>query len=167
MGWNNHQVVDSMYWRFNPNYIRPTFYIFSYSVREDGWFRNCLNTWSEMIQRTNKSHDFFLLRSAFRAYVYGYLVQVVLRWHERLGRGAQREDAGPSCLSLSNDLCIMKDGNNISHSLQGSTLWQDLHIHIFFPSPPLPFFHCKLFFLWAGHLPPWHRSGREEINKYM
>lgn len=89
--------------------------------------------------------------------------------------GAHREESGPSCLALSNDLCIMKDGNNISHSLQGSTLWQDLHIHIFFPSPPhlsppsFFFFppHCKLFFLWAGHLPPRHCSGRDKINKYV
>jgi len=42
-----------------------------------------------------------------------------------------------------------------------------LHIHIFFPSPPLPLFHWKLFFLWAGHLPPWHCSGRGKINKYV
>lgn len=94
------------------------------------------------------------------------LVQVAVRWQERLG-GAHREEAGPSCLALSNDLCIMKDGDNISHSLQGSTLWQDLHIHIFFPLPPLPLFHRKLFFLWAGHLPPWHYSGRGKINKYV
>lgn len=60
-------------------------------------------------------------------------------------REAQREEAGPSCLALSNDLCIMKDGNNISHSLQGSTLWQDLHIHTFFPSPPLPFYTANYF----------------------
>lgn len=87
---------------------------------------------------------------------------------DRSGWGVRgREEAGPSCLALSNDLCIMKDGDNISHS-QGSTLWQDLHIHIFFPPPPpLPFSQCKLFFLWAGHLPPWHCSGRRKINKYV
>lgn len=36
-----------------------------------------------------------------------------------------------------------------------------------FPPPPLPFFQCKLFFLWAGHLPPWHCSGRRKIKKYV
>lgn len=100
-----------------------------------------------------------------------------LLWDDRRGLeggegGAQTEEAGPSCLALSNDLCIMKDGDNISHSLQGSTLWQDLHIHIFFPPPPLPSFfffppQIIFFFLWAGHLPPWHCSGRGEINKYV
>ena len=100
-------------------------------------------------------------------------------WDDRRGLwrggGARREEAGPSCLALSNDLCIMKDGDNISHSLQGSTLWQDLHIHIFFPPPPLPvfffFFSLQMFFffffLCAGHLPPCHCSGGGEINKYV
>lgn len=106
------------------------------------------------------------------------LVQVAVRWQKRLGVGGstEREEAGHSWLALSNDLCIMKDGDNISHSLQGSTLWQNLHIHIFslpLPSnsplahPPLFFFHYKLFFLWAGHLPSWQSSGWAKINKYV
>lgn len=82
-------------------------------------------------------------------------------------REAQREEAGPSCLALSNDLCIMKDGNNISHSLQGfHTVTRFAYSYIFpFTSPSL--LHCKLFFLWAGHLPPWHRSGRGKFYKYV
>lgn len=66
----------------------------------------------------------------------------------------------------------MKDGDNISHSLQGSTLWQDLHIHIFFPPPPpFPYFHSKLlgccfFFSWEQDicLPDTALDEEKEIN---
>lgn len=66
----------------------------------------------------------------------------------------RRDEAGPSCLASSNDLCIMKDGDNISRSLRGPTLWQDLHIHIFIRTPLLlrlllfKFFFLMFMFYW-------------------
>lgn len=72
-----------------------------------------------------------------------------------VGGSGQREEARPSCLALSNDLCIMKDGDNISRSLQGSTLWQHLHIHIFSLHLPSPIFTANDFFFFFF---PWEQD---------
>lgn len=156
-------LFTKCYWTFIPWRVMCVAYILQQC--KDDFFvfiliRHFLHPFSEVTIRINRTEGFLstaICRCCVRVsrcdLCVGSCQPVVwfkLLWDDRRGwgvGGVQRKEAGPSCLALSNDLCIMKDGDNISHSLQGSTLWQDLHIHIVFPStsPPPFFFHHNLF----------------------